>query len=71
MHVTRAYSFRCHYRRAVPGQPPMQLFIQLLAADAVDARTRAEAITGRLVDRVEPAPAPTAPVSPVPSTLEV
>ncbi len=63
MHITRARSFRCHYRRAVPGQPPVALFIQLRAADADDARRRAEATLGRLVDRVEPVPASAAMVS--------
>lgn len=58
MDITATTPFRCHYRHAVPGQAPIALFVQLRARHADAARQLAEAATGRLVDRVEPAPFP-------------
>lgn len=59
MHIAKAQPFRCHYRRAVPGQAPHALFVQLRARDAQHAQQLAEHALDVLVDRVEPAPIPT------------
>ncbi|MBP6894305.1 MAG: hypothetical protein KBC94_07770 [Pseudacidovorax sp.] len=66
MHIAAASSFRCHYRRTVPGQEPLALYVQVRARTADEAAQRAEAAIGHQIDRVEPAPA----ASPIPTALE-
>lgn len=56
MHITRARSFRCYYRRPIPGQQPMEFFVQLRARSTDTARQLAHAVIGFPVHRVERAP---------------
>lgn len=56
MHITRPRSFRCFYRRPIPGQQPMEFFIQLRARNADTAGQLARAVIGYPVHRVVLAP---------------
>ncbi|WP_295548629.1 hypothetical protein [uncultured Pseudacidovorax sp.] len=70
MHIAAASSFRCHYRRPVPGQAPCALFVQVRARTADEAAERAAAAIGHQIDRVEPAPAAAAPITTPPTHQE-
>lgn len=56
MHITRPRSFRCYYRRPIPGQQPLEFFIQLRARNADAAGQIAHAVIGFPVHRVVPTP---------------